>query len=106
MPNVFQLAPLISMTVTILAFCIVLTCLMMRPSAKRTILLTTPLLVNIILHFETSLIQTFKEKEKKSKRKKSPKPPENVNPIYMWMVQPKEETGLKEGEFGSDFVKL
>merc|ERR1719483_1461515 len=58
-----------------------MTCLMMRPSAKRTILLTTPLL-----------------NEKKSKRKKSPNP-QNANPIYMWMVQPKEETGLKEGRF-------
>merc|ERR1712192_89732 len=38
------------------------------------------------------------EKEKKDKRKKSPKQ-ENVNPIYMWMVPPKEETGLKEGRF-------
>jgi len=24
---------------------------------------------------------------------------ETANPIYMWMVQPKEETGLKEGRF-------
>ena len=80
MPTVHQLAPLISLTVTLLVFCLLLTCLMLRPSARRTILLTTPL----------------GEKEKKSKRKKSPKQ-EAVNPIYMWMVQPKEETGLKEG---------
>ena len=80
MLTVHQLAPLISLTVTLLVFCLLLTCLMLRPSARRTILLTTPL----------------GEKEKKSKRKKSPKQ-ENVNPIYMWMVQPKEETGLKEG---------
>ena len=79
MITVFQLAPLISMTVTLFVFCMLLTCLMMRPSARRTILLTTPL------------------GEKKSKRKKASKQ-ENVNPIYMWMVQPKEETGLKEGE--------
>ena len=81
MITVFQLAPLISMTVTLFVFCMLLTCLMMRPSARRTILLTTPL------------------GEKKGKRKKASKQ-ENVNPIYMWMVQPKEETGLKEGESG------
>ena len=80
MPTVHQLAPFISLTVTLLVFCLLLTCLMLRPSARRTILLNTPL----------------EEKEKKSKRKKSPKQ-EAVNPIYMWMVQPKEETGLKEG---------
>merc|ERR1719154_1092376 len=55
---------------------------MMRPSAKRTILLTTAL----------------KETEQKYKRKKVSKH-QNVNPIYMWMVQPREETGLKKGRF-------
>ena len=81
MPTVHELAPLISLTVTVLVFCLLLTCLMLRPSARRTILLTTIL---------------GEKEEKKSKRKKSPKQ-EAVNPIYMWMVQPKEETGLKEG---------
>jgi hypothetical protein len=77
----FTMAPLISMTVTLMVFLMLMTCLMMRPSARRTILLTTIL---------------GEKEEKKSKRKKSPKQ-EAVNPIYMWMVQPKEETGLKEG---------
>ena len=76
-----QLIPLISLTVTLLVFCVLMSCLMIRPSAWRTILLTTPL----------------KEQGTKE-RKKKPSKQDNVNPIYMWMVQPKEETGLKEGK--------
>ena len=52
----------------------------------------------------SKLIMILKEKQKKSKRKKSPKQ-ENVNPIYMWMVQPKEETGLKESEFWFRYIQ-
>jgi len=76
--------PLISLAVFLLVlFCIILS-LLCRPSAKRTVLLNTPL---------TPLLKGKKGKPEE------PTSSETANPIYMWMVQPKEETGLKEGRF-------
>ena len=77
--EIHHLLPLLSFTVSLFAFCVLMTCMLMRPSARRTILLTTPL------------------SKKKEKKKKSAPKQDSVNPIYMWMVQPKEETGLREG---------
>ena len=63
----------------------------------------TPLLVNYcapqILR-KTSLLQ----KGKKGKAEE-PASSETANPIYMWMVQPKEETGLKEGPSNYDQIR-
>ena len=74
---VFQLTPLISMMVALFIFCMLMTCLIVKRSAKRTILLTTPLL---------------------ERRERTGLTPTEVHPVYMWMVQPNEETKLKEGE--------
>jgi len=74
---VFQLTALISMAVALFIFCMLLTCLMVRKSARRTILLTTPLVEG---------------------KEKTGLTPVEVHPVYMWMVQPKEETRLKEGK--------
>ena len=63
-------------------------CLISRPSAKRTILLTTP----------TSPLLKIKRKKRRRNSDESRKQ-DNVNPIYWWIVQPQEETGLKEGRF-------
>ena len=77
MLTVSQLTPVISMMVALLMFRMLLTCLMMRKSARRTILLTTYL------------------GEGKSRTGLTPT---DVHPVYMWMVQPKEEIRLREGK--------
>ena len=77
MISVFQLTPLISLVVALFIFFMLLTCLMVRKSARRTILLTTPLVEG---------------------KERTGLTPVEVHPVYMWMVQPKEETRLKEGE--------
>ena len=69
-------------------FVLALGCLISRPSAKRTILLTTP----------TSPLLKIKRKKRRKNSDESRKQ-DNVNPIYWWIVQPQEETGLKEGRF-------
>ena len=86
MANIFQVSPLISLVLTMLMFCMVLSCLMLRPSAKRTILLTTSL------------------KKMDTKRKLLKK--DRASPLYMWMVQPTEETGLKEGDHVLCILKI
>ena len=77
------MAPLISMTVTLMVFLMLMTCLMMRPSASRTILLTTPLLDN-------------RSKDNENEKKNHSR---QANPFYAWMVQPLAETGIKQGQF-------
>ena len=67
-------------------FLLALGCLISRPSAKRTILLTTP----------ASPLLRIKRKKKNSDENLKK---DNVNPIYWWIVQPQEETGLREGRF-------
>ena len=69
-------------------FLLALGCLISRPSAKRTILLTTP----------ASPILKIKRKKTRKHSGESLKK-DKVNPIYWWIVQPQEETGLKEGRF-------
>ena len=49
---------------------------------------------------KTSLLQ----KGKKGKTEQ-PASSETVNPIYMWLVHPKEETGLKEGICNYDQIR-
>ena len=73
----------------VLVFCLALLCLISRPSAKRTILLTTPTtpLLRNAVRIKT---QTCPEENKEKKA---------VNPVYYWLVQPGKETGLKEGRF-------
>ena len=73
----------------VLVFCLALLCLISRPSAKRTILLTTPTtpLLNTAVRIKT------KKPPEENREKKS------VNPVYWWLVQPGKETGLKEGRF-------
>lgn len=63
-------------------------CLISRPSAKRTILLTTP---------ASPLLRIKRKKTRKNSGDSLKK--DKVNPIYWWIVQPQEETGLKEGRF-------
>lgn len=71
------------MTVVLLVFCLALLCLLGKPSAKRTILLTTPL-----LHSNNSQAESSENREQRA-----------VAPVYWWLVQPQKETGLKEGRF-------
>ena len=78
-----------SVTVVVLVFCLALLCLMARPSAKRTILLTTPLLDTAM----SSEGRTPSGENEENREKKA------VNPVYWWLVQPQKETGLKEGRF-------
>ena len=40
------------------------------------------------------IVNVFQEKEKERRSKSK-----NANPIYSWMVQPLEETGIKSGQF-------
>ena len=80
------------MTVVVLVFCLALLCLLWRPSAKRTILLTTPL---------TPLLNKKKNSDRKSSAAECEESREKkaVAPVYWWLVQPQKETGLKEGRF-------
>ena len=52
-----------------------------------------------VVFCQNCLLQTFPFSFQKGKKKNSSETgsSETANPIYMWMVQPKEETGLKEG---------
>ena len=77
-----------SLSVSIVVFMLALGCLISRPSAKRTILLTTP---------ASPLLKIKRKKTRKHSDDGLKK--DNVNPIYWWIVQPQEETGLKEGRF-------
>ena len=75
----------------VLVFCLALLCLISRPSAKRTILLTTP--TTPLLHRATDRARNTQKSPEENKEKKA------VNPVYWWLVQPAKETGLKEGRF-------
>ena len=57
---------------------------------QRTILLTTP---------TTPLITKTKPQRRKNSDVEDGGRKNDVNPIYWWIVQPQEETGLKEGRF-------
>ena len=85
------------MTVVVLVFCLALLCLIARPSAKRTILLTTPT--------TPLLTKTFRTKRKNSSEETQQREKKAVNPVYWWLVQPQKETGLKEGRF-REVIKL
>ena len=78
-----------SLTVSLFVFLVALACLLSRPSAKRTILLTTPL----------PPLFTFSRPKCRRKNSDADERKTDVNPVYWWIVQPGEETGLKEGRF-------
>ena len=92
MTSLVSLSPLLCLTAALLVFCCALACLLLRPSAKRTILLTTPLL-------QQQKLRTVR-KGKPAAAAKDP-----VNPIYWWMVQPRAETGLTEGLYILDHTE-
>ena len=79
---------LFSLSVSLVVFLLALGCLISRPSAKRTILLTTP--ASPLLRIKRRKTRNHSDDNLKK---------DNVNPIYWWIVQPQEETGLKEGRF-------
>jgi len=94
MATINELSPVISLSVSLFVFCIFFGYLLLKPSAKRTILLTTP----------TSPLFNLKRNKLKEKCKDPEVISDNprkdkVNPIYWWLVQPQEDTGLKEGRF-------
>ena len=68
------------------------------------VLLNTPLTPLLVLFTfrMTFFLKASLQKGKKGKPEE-PTSSETANPIYMWMVQPKEETGLKEGICRSKF---
>ena len=75
-----------SLSVSLFVFCIFFGYLLLKPSAKRTILLTTP----------TSPLFNLKRNKLKEKCKDPEVISDNprkdkVNPIYWWLVQPQEQ---------------
>jgi len=94
MATINELSPVISLSVTLFVFCIFFGYLLLKPSAKRTILLTTP--TSPLFNLKRNKIkETCEDPEVISDNPKK----DVVNPIYWWLVQPQEDTGLKEGRF-------
>ena len=79
----FIMAPIICLMVSLMVLLILLTCLMMRPSAKRTILLTSPLLVSKMTNL--TYFQGISRQEKEQLQ------PRHLNHLYNWIVQPLAE---------------